>query len=172
MTVRVPAPSQPSTNMPVPSQPSTAPSLTFEWRGQLAPWGDRSLAILVGGWLCGLVGVGAGWFGASGTADVPAQMSWVDLAVAGVVVSGVTNCLWLTAGRRAVGQRRAALVDIEPPQPTPLRPARLADVTTSFDFFQVPGQRMVHRPDCPLLAGKERQPATPAQGPPCGVCAP
>jgi hypothetical protein len=143
---------------------------------QLAPWSDGALIVLLSGWTLAGVSLVVGWYGSSGTGVVPDQIPWLDIAIAGAVTSGVANMLWLTAGRRAVGERRMDLVSFG--TATPVRPLRTAPVsgtttqTSVLTNVRVPGQGSAHLPECPLIVGKVVEPVTPGAGVPCRMCLP
>ncbi|MPY79407.1 MAG: hypothetical protein GEV04_13150 [Actinophytocola sp.] len=130
-------------------------------------WRDGDIVMLVVTALIGGIAIAAAWFGASGSATVSHQTAWLNLGVAGFAVFAGGTCLWLLRGRRAVGERRATLVAVEaaPPVTAPV------DATASWQFVRGTGMRKLHHPGCPLLTGKPVEPAEPADGEPCGVCA-
>lgn len=137
-------------------------------------WSDSDVVLVGLLGMLGLIGIGAAWFGASGTAAPGAQAAWLNVAVAGFVVSATGSALWLLRGRAAVGARRVSLIALEPPsapaaaRPRPAPRARTEPIRT----VQVPGTRRVHDPACPLISGKEYEPIAPGSGQPCGVCTP
>lgn len=138
-------------------------------------WRDSDLVVVSITALLGLIAIIAAWFGASGSHSLTQQAMWLNLAVAGFAVSSVGLCLWLMRGRRAIGERRVALVSLDPVEDEPAsapvrRPA--AGSTASFDLVRAPGMRRVHDPACPLVAGKPVERANPGDGEPCAVCAP
>jgi hypothetical protein len=116
------------------------------------------------------------WFGADRVASLTGRAMWLNVAVAGFALSAVGLGLWLMRGRRAVGERRMSLVSLGPvaPEPAAARPpaATRSTVTAPYQLVRVPGTRRIHDPACPLVAGKEVEPAAPGAGEPCGVCTP
>lgn len=144
------------------------------------PWGDREVIRLGVASAVGLVAIGVSWFGTSGSADTGHQALWLNIGVAGLVIAALSNAGWLLHGRRQVGRRRAELIALQP-APAESRAEAAAGrpvlpleetLTMPLDGVRVPGQRVVHRPDCPLVAGKAAEPVNAGEGPPCGVCVP
>jgi hypothetical protein len=126
--------------------------------------------------LIGLIAIITAWILARKTEDLATQAWWVNLAVAGVVVSSAGLGMWILSGRRAVGERRASLVALErPAAELPTRPgsppARRGE-TAVISAVRVPGTSLVHDSGCPLVAGKEVEPAVLGSGEMCGVCRP
>ncbi|MPY81559.1 MAG: hypothetical protein GEV04_24940 [Actinophytocola sp.] len=126
----------------------------------------------------GLVAIAASWFFSSGSASTGIQALWLNIGVAGAVIAGIGNCVWLLRGRRAVGQRRTELISLGRDRdfgssagtvPTP-------DVTDTLSMplgvVRAAGMHKIHRQDCPLLAGKRFEPVDLRDGEPCGVCEP
>lgn len=143
----------------------------------LRPWRDSDLVAATGAALVGLIAILLGWFGASGSPAPARQMLWLNVAVAGLAVYALGNCLWLMRLRRAVGDRRAALVSFEvaeeevEAQHTTGGVGR-SDRTAVMSAQWVSGDGMarVHRPDCPVVAGKHVWTAHAGDGELCGVC--
>jgi hypothetical protein len=115
------------------------------------------------------------WWGVSGTSRVAGLITWVNVGVGAVVVSGLANMTWLLQGRRAVAARRRALfADLGAGPPA-------ADVMAVPDVGElrlaVPGATRHHRAGCVALAGKPVERATVAEHErrgrrPCGLCDP
>lgn len=114
------------------------------------------------------------WWGASGTTRLRDQVTWVNVGVAGLIVSGTGIALWLLHGYRAVGERQRLLLaglETAPPPDTA--------TTGEGDAALVSGRGMTryHRTDCPLVAGKPVRRAARhvherAGRRPCGMCMP
>jgi hypothetical protein len=122
----------------------------------------------------------AAWFGASGTVSATRQAAWLNAGMAGFAVSAGGLCLWLLRLRRAVGERRVALISLAPQEDgadetsrtaRPPRHAGPTDRTIPLPLVRAAGMARLHRPDCPLVAGKDVTPARLDDGEPCGVCA-
>lgn len=141
---------------------------------QPAPWRDADVISVCLTALVGVIMIVAAWFGAAGAASLTQQAGWATLAVAGLGVSGIGLCLWLLRLRRTIGLRRASLVSLDAPAeplPAPPPPPRGHD-TASLPLVRAAGMRKVHDPGCPLVAGKDVQPAALGDGEPCAVCGP
>lgn len=136
-------------------------------------WRDGDIALVVATALVGLIAILAAWFGASGSPTLTNQVAWLNLAVAGFAIFAIGNCLWLLRGRRAVGERRVALISLEAEEgESPVAStASTAFSTVSLELVRGAGMARVHYPDCPLVAGKALEPAGLSVGEPCGVCA-
>lgn len=138
-------------------------------------WRDGDVVLLVLTAVLGLVAIIGAWFGASGATTLARQAVWLEAAMGGFAVAGVGMCLWIMRGRRAIGERRAALVSLAPEQDDPSEPApvrRTGDMTAPLHLVRAEGMRRVHSPDCPLVAGKAVWPADLGDGDPCTVCKP
>lgn len=142
------------------------------------PWRDRDVVTVCGTSLAGIALIVTAWFGASATVSTARQAAWTNLGVAGFAVGAGGLCLWLLRARRTLGERRVTLIALAPadddedtrPRPTPR--TRSTDDTLALPLVRAEGMDRTHRPDCPLVAGKEVTPAAVGAGEPCGVCAP
>jgi hypothetical protein len=123
--------------------------------------------------VAGALLVASAW-ATTATDDLSVRVAWVNLGVLGLLVAGTGNALWLLAGRRAIGERRADLMDV---------PVIEGD-DTSVVLAQ-PSTRLVsvarashfHRDDCALVRGKTvtaaaRSRHERAGRTPCGICEP
>jgi len=139
-------------------------------------WRDSDVVLVGVLGMIGLIAIVAAWFGASGTASLTAQTAWLNVALAGYVVSSAGLGLWFMRGRAAIGARRVSLVALEPLAESPAEPVAARprpsprDGTAPIQAVRVPGTRFVHDPACPLVSGKECEPAAPGSGQRCGVC--
>lgn len=140
--------------------------------GVRGPWRDADVIAVCLTSLIGVVLIVAAWFGAASAGTLTQQALWGTIAVAGLVVSGVGLSLWLLRLRRAIGHRRASLVSLDPPAAPEPTPAPRTHDTASLPLVRAHGMRKVHDPDCPLVAGKDVQPAALGDGEPCVVCQP
>ena len=140
-----------------------------------AAWDDRDIIRMTVTSGLGLAAIVGAWFGASGTTAVGRQAIWLEVATVGFAVSAAGWSLWLLRGRRAIGEKKAALIALTPTETeepsTPRRSPRPA-ATMPLDLVRAPGMARVHHPECPLVAGKTVEPAAPGDGEPCQVCAP
>ena len=141
-------------------------------------WGSEDLLRWVALSVAGLVMVVAGWYVSSGEGRFGRQVGMLDLAVAGVVVACVGHVVWVLEGRRAVGERRRALLG---------EPLRSGGVGSEVDgrvagcevdgLVAGVGTRLFHRAGCPLAEGRgwsvgSREELVGAGRVPCGVCRP
>jgi hypothetical protein len=125
----------------------------------------------------GLLGIGAAglvvsWWGVSGTTRLSGLITWVNVGVVAVVVSGLGNMTWLLQGRRAVAERRRRLLPASSFAPATLE---------AFVPHGVGGRGAVtgparhHRPGGAAVAGKRVERKTTAQHEragrrACGLC--
>jgi len=137
-------------------------------------WRDTDVVMVAVTTVLGFSGIAGAWFGADGASSLAQQAMWLNVAVAAFAVSGVGLCLWLMRGRRAVGERRAGLVSLDPvDDEPPAAPARVRrGGTGELTLVRATGMRRVHDPSCPLVEGKHVEPATLGDGEPCAVCEP
>ncbi len=168
----------------------TRPRATVAPRGALWSAEDLlrwALATGVGG-----IVIAVSWYVCAGDASFYRQVGPLDAAVAGAVVSGLGNAMWLLRGRRRLGERRRALLgdpvlaldagaagvvrrvsssNLE--RAAPVGPAGAeAEIFVAGD-----GLLRFHRSDCDLAAGRSWGSATREQHEdagrlPCGVCRP
>jgi len=61
--------------------------------------------------LVGVVLLALGWLGASGRVTLRAQAPYLNLAVAGILLAGIGNALYLMAQRRSLEQRLGQVHD-------------------------------------------------------------
>lgn len=136
-----------------------------------SPWPVGWLVSLLASTLLGLAAILTGWYGASGEGLLAEQVPWLNLAVAGGVIAGLGNSAWLLRGRRSVGELRRALL-LAQPAVAPAAPLEVEAMPLLMaDWVQADGMRKVHRPDCPMVAGKPVLPVDPAGGAQCAICA-
>jgi len=161
---------------------------TSLWRPEdLLRW-----AVAVG--LGGIV-VAVSWYICAGEVSFGSQVGPTDAAVAGLLVAGMGNVSWLLKGRRALGERRRALLpDVslvsdatsgaggKAPQSEEVAqtdPRGLDPVLNELELC-VGGEGMerFHRPECALTSGRHdwkalsRGEHEAAGRRPCGVCRP
>lgn len=169
---------------------------TLEPRRRSAPaipsvlWGAEDLlrwVITVG--LGGIV-VAVSWYVCAGDLQFSQQVGPMDAAIGGLLLAGVGNLAWLVHGRRALGERRQALLPDVTPGVFDERPSvgtrrRLGSISETAapvaeESLYVAGEGMerFHRPDCALVAGRtgwsalSRHEHEAAGRRPCGVCRP
>jgi hypothetical protein len=144
--------------------------------GAVGLWPVGAVTNLYAATLVGLAAVVAGWWGASGAAKVSGQLAWLNVTIAGVVVAGTANVVWILRARRAVGMRARRLVG-HLAGDAPHAGVASAEAADGESLLAVSGLGLFHRAGCAMLAGK---PATPASSEEhrraglaaCGVCRP
>lgn len=147
--------------------------------GATSLWNARQRFVLAVLLALGTAALLAGYFGTSGTLQVSRQVVWVNVAGAGLLVSGVGVLLFLTAARRQIGRRRLSLFgDVASAgQALVLDSASGGDVAAP-DLVSAATMTRYHRVDCPFVAGKPGLVAATAVAHeesgkrPCGVCLP
>ena len=118
-----------------------------------------------------------GWWMASGTTSIGAEVAWLSVAVLGLVVAGIANGLWLAMGYRSIVLARNVVItpgqDLNPVRTeTPARPAEGETSLVTADAMS-----RYHRTDCQLVVGKELRTAARSLHEqsgrrPCEVCEP
>ena len=122
----------------------------------------------------GIALVITGWYVAGGRLLLHDQVPGANVAIAGIIVAGVGNGMWLLTGRRAVGMRRN-VVGAAIEQRYRSR-ARLTAVTET-KLVAAKGMTRYHRPDCVFVAERrvtanKRETHESRGRTPCGVCRP
>ena len=164
---------------------SPAAALDFRRRTATPPgrrlWSPEDVLrwiALVGG---GLVMCVIAWYVAAGKTNFHQQGGQTNLAIGGLIAAGAGHTMWIMRGRRAVSERRRAL--LRDPVEAPLAHSVFAVWPYEGARPQSPvtvggeGMQHYHRADCPLAAGRD-WPSAPvdeqeaAGRTPCGVCRP
>jgi hypothetical protein len=115
-----------------------------------------------------------GWYMAGGRLLLHDQVPGANVAIAGIIVAGVGNAVWLLTGRRAVGMRRN-VVGAAVEERYRSRPRRTAVVATTL--VAAKGMTRYHCPDCVFVAERrvtanKRETHESRGRTPCGVCRP
>jgi hypothetical protein len=140
-----------------------------------SPWTGRQRLVLIVPLVVGVIGLIAGYAGTSETIRLSHQVVWVNVAGAALLVSGAGIILFLTAGRRAIGQRRLGLFGNVAESKASTDPS---SATSAGDLVAAPTMTKYHRADCSFVAGKPGVVVASAAGHeqagrrPCGVCLP
>ena len=141
----------------------------------LALWGTRPRVTLILGNLVALAAMASAWWAVSGSRSASDQHSLLMVGLAGVLMAGAANGVWLGAGRRSIRTARSAIL------PTPPEGVLGANSgvtgTRSEALFSGNGMSWYHRSGCLLSVGKSVGPATRrdhelAGRSPCEVCRP
>jgi hypothetical protein len=120
------------------------------------PWSSEHVAFLLVANGLGAAIIAAGWYQASAAVALRSQLSWLELCVAGLLLAGTANALWLLRGRQAVTLGRMAVLSAR--QRAELFPIAAPEAHASTvppSLVWVAGTTRYHRPDCLLVAGKE-----------------
>ena len=97
------------------------------------------------------------------------QGAWMAVAVAAALISAAGNGVWLSTLRRAANSRRRLVFTRLANKAEPAAAGSPAAIGEGAQAVMVAGLTLRHRPDCPLVAGKDVVPAT-ADAQPCGWC--
>ena len=114
------------------------------------------------------------WWNTSGAVDVNTQVPWANVAILALVVAGTGNAVWLLRCRRAVGERRAAILPLGTGHS---RRTTLAAPTTRTKPVAVAGATRYHDGRCVFVDGKAVRRASEAAHRragrrPCDFCQP
>lgn len=104
-------------------------------------------------------------------ASAGGQGVWLAVAVAAALISAAGNGVWLGALRRAANGRRQRVFTRLAGKAEGTVVGSAAVAGAAVHAVMVAGLTLRHRPDCPLVAGKDVVRAT-ADAPPCGWCSP
>jgi len=142
-----------------------------------APWNTGHRLVLAVLLALGIAGLVAGYVGTSGTLRLSRQVVWLNVAGAGLLVSGAGVLLFLTAARREIGRRRLSLFgDVASAGQTLLLDG--PGDRAAADLVSASTMTKYHRADCSFVAGKSGLSAGTAvdhektSKRPCGVCLP
>jgi hypothetical protein len=138
-----------------------------------ALWRRRDAVAVVTCDLVAAVLLVVAWWGASRALRPDGQDGWFGLAVAGLIVAGVGNGVWLLTARAAVTQRSRSVGTAAVAEPA----LALAGGDGFAPLVGTPTLTRYHRPDCRLAAGRPMEPADRTAHErlgrrPCGMCRP
>jgi hypothetical protein len=102
-------------------------------------------------------------------ASSDAQGVWVAVAVTAALISAAGNGVWLATLRRAANGRRQLVFTRLANKAEPTAAGSPGAIGEGAPAVMVAGLTLRHRPDCPLVAGKDVVPAT-TDAQPCGWC--
>lgn len=135
-----------------------------------SPWSASWLLALLATAAVGGVTLVISWYFAAGEGVLAAQVPWLNVAVGATVLSGLGNCAWLLCGRRSVGELRRSLL-VAAPAGNDDEDAVLPHVPAGGPtWVRAPGMRRIHRPNCPLVAGKNMVEVDALADEACGIC--
>lgn len=143
----------------------------------LAPWGINDVVRIYLSTGLSVILIVAGWWGASGTIDTATQTAWTAVSIGGLIIAGTGNALWLLHGRRAVAEQQRRLLSLPVTARAETAPRREEARPTEDVVVATDTMTRYHRPDCPLVAGKDVRAAEVRDHQqkgrrPCGVCTP
>jgi len=144
------------------------------------PWGRPHLAGLAAAQVLAAAVLAGAWFGLSDELVFTRQIPLLDLAVVATAAGGMANVAWIVQGRSAVRRRTAAFqrrVAVVLPATAAAPAASESAPAVAMGGGIVSAARMTryHRPDCPLLDGKDVRPVSGTEQRDrraCGVCQP
>ena len=94
----------------------------------------------------GLTLIVTAWWTTSGARSIPHQLFWLNVGIAGLILSGLTNLSWLGEGRRVLRRERISL-----PMKTRVRSTTPG---SHEQLVTVAGTLRYHRPGCVLVRSK------------------
>lgn len=144
----------------------------------LRPWSADDVMRLIVGDLAGLSLICVACYETVSARSGPVRtdLSWLSLGVAGLVVAGISNGIWLLRARQAVTTARVVLL----PSNDFIVGSELVMLASEAEeprIVSAVGMSRYHRLDCQLVVGKQVQPRTPIACEklgqrPCEVCEP
>jgi hypothetical protein len=140
------------------------------------PWTKIQRSWLLTANFVGLALIIMAWNQASAITSVPVEQGWLKLAIAGFVIAGGADGIWILAGLRSVDRCSLALVlSQQGDRPVSESPGRNGHRAAPL----VSGAKMsrYHRPNCLLMVGKAARGTSRAEHEraglrPCEVCRP
>jgi hypothetical protein len=119
-------------------------------RAESGPGALPPLTAVAAGAIVGLVLLLAAWMGASDQRDSADQMAWLNLGLAGVLVTGGVCGSWVLRGRRTVEARLSRILSgVDPPALDGGRePVQVDRLVTALKMTRY------HIPECLLVDGK------------------
>jgi hypothetical protein len=141
----------------------------------LVLWRARPRVALIVGNLVALASMTGAWWAVSGSRSASEQHSLVMVGLAGILMAGAANGIWLGAGRRSIRTARSAILPT-PPEGVPDASSGVTGIPSEA-LFSGNGMSWYHRPGCLLSVGKSVDPATRGEHElagrsPCAVCRP
>ena len=125
----------------------------------LALWGTRPRVALILGNLVALVSMAGAWWTVSGSRSASDQHSLLMVGLAGVLLAGVANGIWLGAGRMAIRSARSAILPAPPESAASNGMSGVTDIRAEA-LFSGNAMSWYHRSGCLLSVGKSVASAT------------
>jgi hypothetical protein len=143
-----------------------------------APWSGEHLTRLVLANGIGILLMIVGWYQTTGSHSVDTRISWLEMGILGLFVTGVANVRWLLRGFEAVSAARSMVAQI----PVELRETQMSRFRigrplagTAGALVWVEGTARFHVRGCDLVSGKSAQSITSEEARSllaCEVCLP
>jgi hypothetical protein len=164
------------------SMPSTTSTTPGDRWSRAFPWGVeagvRSAVLTLG---CG-IGLIVVWWGAADRGVFSAQVGWLTAGVAVLMVSLYGHASLVIRARRAIGERRAALISdavvtLLPNLPAkPVPESAAGNGSAQSGVIVVTGFNLFHEPGCAMAAGRDTEELSKSQAlsaglSACGICA-
>ena len=145
--------------------------------GSSDPWSPDHMTRVIAANLLGAALILAGAYQATAAADVRTRLSWLNFAIAGAILAGAANALWLQRARRVVGDERAALLEAIRERLADIGHGGVASPTAALlaHGVVITGADVVHRPGCPLTENRRIEPRDRDRWAglrPCDICRP
>jgi hypothetical protein len=119
------------------------------------PWSSEQFGFLAAANALGVVLVVTGWWVVSGSGQASDQVSWMNLAILGLVIALAADVWFLSQCRRVVRLARVTTFA------SPPRTARRSSSELAPDrLVSAIGMTWFHRPDCDLVMAKAVEAAT------------
>lgn len=128
-------------------------------------WDRRDIRVLAALSIVGAVIVAWATIASSGTDDLEGQVTWLNVAVVGLLIAAGSDVAWLIAGRRRILEARRSLLTSPSEEPVSATPVD----ASSADWVHLSGTVRAHRPSCLLIDGKPAEPIDAATARSLGV---
>jgi hypothetical protein len=143
----------------------------------LGPWVGEHLARVVVANALGLVAILASWYATSGSTTTSDALGWLGLGIAGLVVAGVSNGLWLGRARQSITLASVAILATVAGSNGKGVAAPTTALTDAVALVAGAGMSRYHRSDCGLVRNKATTATSRASHErsgrsPCPVCEP
>jgi hypothetical protein len=119
----------------------------------------------------GLVGIGAAWFGCSGTIVFRDNLIWIAAGVTATIIGLTGPISWLIRGIAGVKRAAADVAWAARAEEAALMVARPHEESGGA-LVSAAGMRRYHRPGCELVSGKPVHQVSGDDLLPCGMCNP